>query len=86
MAPYILEENPSLGINEAIKQSKEMMYGNKWRYFCLGLSFIGWIFLCILTFGIGFLWLNPYVSAAYAAFYDEISGKNNRTVENYTEN
>ncbi len=83
MTPYILEENPSLGINEAIKQSKIMMYGNKWRFFCLGLSFIGWIILSAFTLGIGFLWLNPYVSAACAAFYDDVSGKNITSERNY---
>ncbi|WMJ90081.1 DUF975 family protein [Anaerocolumna sp. MB42-C2] len=83
MTPYILEDNPSLGIKEAIKQSKSMMYGNKWRFFCLGFSFIGWIILCAFTLGIGFLWLNPYVSAAYAAFYDDVSGKSIAPEGNY---
>lgn len=26
----------------ALKASREMMKGRKWRYFCLGLSFFGW--------------------------------------------
>lgn len=50
-----------------------MMAGNKWRLFCLQFSFIGWQILCILSLGIGFLWLTPYMNAATAAFYDEIS-------------
>jgi len=73
MAYYIMEENPSIGIIEAITKSKEMMVGNKWRLFCLQISFIGWFFLSILTCGIGFLWLAPYYYAAEAAFYLEIS-------------
>jgi len=49
------------------------MKGNKWRLFCLRLSFIGWDLLCALfTLGIGFLWLNPYKQVAEAAFYREI--------------
>lgn len=82
MAPYIMAENPSVGIREAVNHSKEMMDGNKWRYFCLLFSFIGWAFLSSLTFGLGFLWLNPYINAASAAFYNDISGKNisNQTV------
>lgn len=75
MAPYILEDNPTLGITDAITASKNMMMGNKWRLFCLELSFIGWGFLCIFTLGIGFLWLFPYMSASKAAFYYEVSGK-----------
>lgn len=75
MTPYILEENPGMPVNEAIRCSKNMMRGNKWRLFCLEISFIGWYFLCLFTCGIGFLWLVPYTSTARAAFFYEVSGK-----------
>jgi len=39
MTPYILADNPNLSASEAIAMSKEMMRGNKWRLFCLSLSF-----------------------------------------------
>lgn len=51
-----------------------MMRGNRWRLFCLHVSFIGWDILCTLTLGIGYLWLRPYKQTAEAAFYREISG------------
>lgn len=76
MAFYIMEEDSSVGIMEAISKSKEMMVGNKWRLFCLQISFIGWSILCLFTCGIGFLWLLPYENAATAAFYLEISHNN----------
>lgn len=72
MAPYILFENPGMRPNDAIKASKELMRGNKWRLFCLEFSFIGWSFLCALTLGIGNLWLCPYEEAARASFYRQI--------------
>lgn len=74
MTPYILLENPGMGANEAIRISKEMMRGNKARLFCLQLSFVGWYILCAFTLGIGLLALRPYVEAAQAAFFREISG------------
>ena len=74
MTDFILAEHPDMDPNEAISRSKEMMYGNRWRLFCLGISFIGWDLLCVLTAGIGYLWLDPYKQAATAAFYREISG------------
>ena len=74
MTDYILAENPDITASEAIERSKSMMYGNRWRLFCLQFSFIGWSILASLTFGIGNLWLNPYRQAATAAFYREISG------------
>ena len=46
MAPFILAEHPEMGAGEAITTSKEMMQGNKFRLFCLELSFIGWSLLC----------------------------------------
>jgi hypothetical protein len=76
MTGYILAEHPEYTAQEAIAQSKEMMAGNRFRLFCLQLSFIGWSVLCLFTFGIGNLWLRPYVKAATAAFYREISGTN----------
>ena len=73
MTYYILAENPELSASEAIERSKEVMNGNKWRFFCLEFSFIGWSLLCSLTLGIGNLWLNPYIQAAVAAFYRDIT-------------
>lgn len=73
MTSYILAEHPELSANEAIKRSKVMMKGNRWRLFCLELSFIGWSILCAFTLGIGQLFLIPYRKTAIAAFYREIS-------------
>ena len=69
---YILAEDDTIGSMDALKKSKEMMDGYKWKYFCLGLRFIGWALLCILTLGIGFLWLSPYIQVSYAKFYEDI--------------
>ena len=75
MTSYILAENPELTASEAIERSKQMMSGNRWRLFCVQISFIGWdILSALLTFGIGNLWITPYKQAATAAFYREISG------------
>ena len=74
MSPYILAENPDLPPKEVLARSQAMMYGNRCRLFCLQFSFIGWYLLCLLSFGIGSLWLNPYMETAMADFYREISG------------
>ena len=66
---YLLAENNELGSEEAILKSMRMMDGNKMRYFILTLHFIPWALLCILTLGIGFLWLIPYVQVSLANFY-----------------
>lgn len=72
MSFYILKDNPELGVIDVIKRSIQMMKGHKMEYFCLGLSFIGWIILGILTLGIGSLWINPYIYTANAHFYEYV--------------
>lgn len=72
MTPYILEEHPEIGAWDASTRSREMMKGHKFDLFYLYLSFIGWFILAMLTMGIGFLWLSPYVEAAKAAFYNDL--------------
>ena len=73
--PYILADDPEISSKDAFKKAKQMMTGNKWRLFKLEFSFIGWFLLCVLTLGIGTLFLIPYVNAATAEFYAEL--KNN---------
>lgn len=74
MSPYILIDNPVMTAGEARRKSMEIMKGNKWKLFCLQFSFIGWILLSILTFGILFLWVIPAMEMSKIAFYKEISG------------
>ncbi len=73
MAPFIMAENPEMTASEAITASKQLMDGHKWELFCLNFSFIGWELLGALTFGIGTLFVTPYMNAAYAAFYRELT-------------
>ena len=72
MAFYLMIDNPEIGVSEALRKSKEMMYGYKSKLFCLDLSFIGWGLLCIFSFGIGFLWLAPYMLTSQTIFYEEL--------------
>lgn len=72
MVFYVLADNPSLTPREALRISKRMMVGYKWKLFGLMLLFILLILLCILTLGIGLLWLIPYTNVTMAKFYDDI--------------
>ena len=69
---FILAENPSMDSYEAIIKSKNMMKGYKWQYFKIGLRLFGLGLLCLLTLGIGFLWLLPYQYVVYAKFYEQL--------------
>lgn len=72
---FIMAENPEIGILNAMEQSRIMMQGNKMSFFKLTLSFFGWYILASLSLGIGWIFLDPYVSAAQAAFYNELVEK-----------
>jgi uncharacterized membrane protein len=51
------------------------MNGEKAFAFVLVLSFIGWIMLCMLTCGMGTLFLTPYISATYTEYYMYLKNK-----------
>lgn len=51
-AYFILADDPEKSIMECIRESKNIMKGNKTKFFCLGLSFIGWLFLASLAIGV----------------------------------
>jgi uncharacterized membrane protein len=72
MTYFILAENPQTHGLEAIRKSKAMMKGYRWKLFCLGLRFFGWTLLGILSLGIGFLWITPYFLTSLTNFYLDI--------------
>jgi len=69
---YYVMKDFNLGGGEAITKSRQLMNGYKWKLFKLEFSFIGWILLSMITFGIGSIFLAPYIQAANAEFYAEL--------------
>ncbi len=78
MTPYIFVDKEELGLIDSIKLSIKMMKGNKWNLFVINLSFIGWALLCILTLGIGYLWLGPYIQLTITNFYIDLDNNFNK--------
>ncbi len=74
MTFYILADDPLVKPQDALRKSKSMMDGFKLKLFYLCLRFFLLALLCILTLGIGFLWLIPYVHVTMATFYDDLKG------------
>ncbi len=72
MTFFIMADDPSIKAADAIDKSKQIMKGYKWKLFGLYLRFLGWALLCILTLGIGLLWLIPWMHVTIAHFYDDI--------------
>ena len=75
MVPYILADNPNIGVSRAIELSNNMTHGEKLNIFVLDLSFLGWILLTVVTCGIGMLFLAPYMEATKAELYAALKDK-----------
>ena len=74
---YIIAEDNKIDPYNALVKSKKLMEGNKWKLFKIILIIILLAIVCILTLGIGFIWLAPYQNAVYAKFYNVVKeGKN----------
>ena len=89
MSMYILAENKGKPALECINESRGMTKGYKMDLFVLGLSFIGWILLGAITFGIALIWVVPYINTTFANAYQYLKptviSAENEYIEN-TEN
>ena len=74
MTTYILADDISdnMGASEITSYSKKLMDGHKWDYFIFETSFLGWLLLGIITFGIAFIWVAPYMDFATVMYYEEL--------------
>lgn len=75
---YILVENPEMDVTDCMAASRKLMVGHKWELFYLHLTFIGWLLVGALTFGIAYLWINPYFDLTCANYY--LSIKSNQAI------
>lgn len=66
---YLMFDFPQYTARETLSLSWKLMKGHRWRLFYLQLSFIPLMLLCICSFGIGFLWLEPYMQMTYVEFF-----------------
>lgn len=70
--PFVVHDNPDIDCREALRRSRIMMRGHKMDLFVLYLTFIPWILLIFITFGIAAFWVAPYVSMSLAHFYEDV--------------
>ncbi len=71
-AEWLLADNPNMNYREALTLSRKMVYGYKWKWFVLDLSFLGWKLLLLLLAVFSFFLsplLHTYINATYAEFY-----------------
>lgn len=72
MTPFILSDCPNVRATDALKLSMRIMRGRKADLFVFYLSYLGWVLLSSLTFGILLVfYVQPYMESASACWYLE---------------
>ena len=75
---YLLLDFPQYSATELMKLSFRIMKGHKWELFCLQLSFLPLTFLCMLSLGIGNLWLTPYMNMTHTLYFLDLMHQEHR--------
>lgn len=72
--PYFIyrEHGNTMSAWAIVKASWHLMEGNEVSLFLLHLRFIGWNLIAILTLGIGYFWVHPYIIGSIYYFYQDI--------------
>lgn len=66
-------DHPEMPVLEGFRTSRMLMRGNKTRRFVLQLSLIGWQALGMCSAGIGYLWIQPYITQTIVNFYLDLT-------------
>ena len=74
----LLADNPDWSPARALRESRRLMHGHRWRLACLDLSFVGWFVLTGLTAGLAGIFVLPYFAMANAAFYEDLLDRSGR--------
>ena len=72
LAMLLYLDAPEKGVIQLMRESRQLMKGNRVRFFYLQISFFGLILLSLLTCYIGMLWLIPYMQMTSVLFYRNV--------------
>lgn len=75
---FVLNDNPEMKIMDIIRKSYLMMDGHKLELFVLLISFTGWLLLGLVTLGVLYFWIFPYVLVTLANFYNSLLPRKKR--------
>lgn len=69
MASNLLIANPKMKASTALSASGKVMGGKSGTYFSMMMSLLGWWILGILTFGLGYIFIMPYINMCKTVYY-----------------
>ncbi len=64
-------------VQDNLKTCIEIMKNYKWDYFNFLISFLGWLMLGIMSFGILLIWVLPYMMMAQKIYYEKLKKEKN---------
>lgn len=73
IAPFIMRDEPDLSAFQAMRKSRQMMKGHKQTMLKLYASFIGWYALVLLTGGLAYIFVTPYLQTTISGLYLELN-------------
>lgn len=72
---YVALDHPAMPLRDTLVTTFGLMRGNRGRLLCLYLSFWGMALLSLISLGLGWLWVEPYVMQALTNFYLDVNGE-----------
>ncbi len=75
---FLLHDFPNYSAKELLAMSRQLMKGSKGRLFYLNVSFFPLLLLGLLSCGIAYLWLVPYMNATASEFFLDLIQNNNQ--------
>ena len=72
MASNLLVANPKMKASTSLSASSKVMAGKTGSYFSLMISMFGWWLLGVATFGLGYVFIMPYINMCKTVYYKRI--------------
>ena len=73
---FLVAENPERSPLNQLKLSAQMMDGHNMKLFWCYIRLIPLFLLCLLPFGLGMIWLGPFMSFLGAEFFKNVNEVN----------
>lgn len=70
---FILVDMPQLSTFKILRMSAWLMKGNFFKYIGLSISFFPLMLISFISFGVGDLWLQPYIQTSLCVFYLDLT-------------
>ena len=78
---YLAVDYPEYTAGQILQMSKRVMEGHRKQLLYLYLSFIPMMLACIVSFGLGMIWLYPYMQGTLCNFYFDLMEFQTRNVQ-----